>query len=149
MKRTLFVIFALFLCSIAFAQATGNPINGIVVCDADGKAVGRYIGETKDKYSVDFQDSYDIPKMGHHVEMFCAEKGQGIVYLTADGVVNVREKPTTDSNVVAKIKNEEGMMPETYQCLGFEDGWFKIKVDDNTVGYVRMDLARWDSVCSF
>ncbi len=149
MKKTLFIIFALLICTAVFAEGAGRPIYGIVVCNSDGEVVGRYEGETIDKYTVCVQDSYGIPKKGLHVEMFSAENGQGIVYLTASGVVNVREKPTTDSKVVTKIKREEGCMPDTYECLGFEDGWFKIKVDDKHTGYVRMDLADWDSMCTF
>lgn len=147
MKRYFLLIAALFVCVAAFADDT-KVLNDIVVVNKAGNVVGRYVGETADKYSISVQDTTQVAKTGLHVELYSAEKGQGIVYLTAEGVVNVREKPTTESKVVAKIQNEEGMVPETYECLGFEKGWFKIKVDGK-VGYVRMDLMAWDSMDTF
>ena len=134
------------MCVSVFADDQ-KVLNDIVVIDKTGNVVGRYVGETVDKYFISVQDTVPVAKSGLHVELYSAEKGHGIVFLTADGVVNVREKPSTDSKIVAKIQNGDGI-PETYKCLGLEKGWFKIKVDGK-IGYVRMDLMAWDSMDTF
>ncbi len=37
---------------------------------------------------------------------------------------------------------EEGEVPIMYDCLGKENGWYKINFDGQ-IGYVRQDLVEW------
>lgn len=130
---------------------------GKVVIDKDGN-VSRYLADTDDGYLVLTQDYGVVPREGARVEERSAEKGQGIVYLNEETkAANVRMSPTKKSKVLCVIKDEDGSLPTTYNCLGIaeqrlSDGsyklWFKIKVNGK-VGYVSHDLMYWDSICTF
>lgn len=130
---------------------------GKVVVDKDGNS-SRYLADTDDGYLVLVQDYGVVPREGARVEEYSAENGQGIVYLNEDTkAANVRMSPTKNSKVLCVIKDEEGELPNVYNCLGMaeqrlSDGtsklWFKIKVNGK-VGYVSRDLMRWDSICTF
>lgn len=113
-----------------------------VVVSDEGILVGTFLFTDGDRYIVEEQDYAEVPVAGHHVTTMSAEAGEGVVY-TFRTKVNVREFPTTNSAVVAVMPSvEEDMEPETFPCLGKEDGWFKISINDK-VGYVREDLVTW------
>ncbi len=120
-----------------------------VVVSGEGEVLGRLVKTNATTYSVCVQDDYDVPKAGNHVEVFSAEKGQGIVYRHPDrvGNINVRKGPSTKTAVIAKIPDFEDL-PEPYDCLGKVNGWYKINIDGKT-GYVRADLMVWDAICTF
>ena len=120
-----------------------------VVVSGEGEVLGRLVKTNATTYSVCVQDDYDVPKAGNHVEVFSAEKGQGIVYRHPDrvGNINVRKGPSTKTAVIAKIPDCEDL-PEPYDCLGKVNGWYKINIDGKT-GYVRADLMVWDAICTF
>ena len=120
-----------------------------VVVSGEGEVLGRLVKTNTTTYSVCVQDDYDVPKAGNHVEVFSAEKGQGIVYRHPDrvGNINVRKGPSTKTAVIAKIPDFEDL-PEPYDCLGKVNGWYKINIDGKT-GYVRADLMVWDAICTF
>lgn len=118
-----------------------------VVSD-EGILVGAYLFTDGDRYIVEIQDYAEVPVAGHHLVTFSAEAGEGVVY-TYRTKVNVRMSPTTNSAVVAVMPSvEEGMEPESFPCLGKEDGWFKISIHGK-VGYVREDLVTWSYVDLF
>lgn len=144
MKRMFFLLFNLLCCMMMSAQSMK------MVVDAKGEIVGRLVSINKTTYTVSVQDDYDVPKAGNHVETFSAAKGQGIVYRHPDrkGNINVRKGPSTKTTVIAKIPDDEGMLPDAYDCLGKVNGWYKIKIDDK-IGYVRGDLMSWDGMCTF
>ena len=120
-----------------------------VVVSGEGEVLGRLVKTNATTYSVCVQDDYDVPKAGNHVEVFSAEKGQGIVYRHPDrvGNINVRKGPSTKTAVIAKIPDCEDL-PEPYDCLGKVNGWYKINIDGK-IGYVRADLMVWDAICTF
>lgn len=120
-----------------------------VVVSGEGEVLGRWVKTNATTYSVCVQDDYDVPKAGNHVEVFSAEKGQGIVYRHPDrvGNINVRKGPSTKTAVIAKIPDFEDL-PEPYDCLGKVNGWYKINIDGK-IGYVRADLMVWDAICTF
>ena len=120
-----------------------------VVVDGKGEVVGRYVKTNATTYTVSVQDDYDVPKACNHVEVFSAEKGQGIVYRHPDrvGNLNVRKGPSTKTAVIAKIPDFDGV-PDVYDCLGKVKGWYKIRIDGK-IGYVRADLMEWDAMCTF
>ena len=120
-----------------------------MVVDSQGNVVGRYVKTNKSTHSITVQDIATVPKRGHKVVTYRAAKGQGVVFYdqTRTGSLNVRQRPTTNSPVVAQIPHPEGI-PDCYQCLGKTNGWYKLEVD-GVVGYVRGDLLEWDGMCTF
>lgn len=123
-----------------------------VVIDKDGNAY-HYLADTDDGYFILGQDYAVIPKNGARVETLKAEKGQGFLHLNDHTkAANVRVYASTKNPVMCVIKNTEGMMPETYRCLGLvkeylPNGdfkqWFRILVNGKP-GYVSRDLMIWD-----
>ncbi|MBQ6204972.1 MAG: SH3 domain-containing protein [Prevotella sp.] len=141
----------MFRISLLFAallmSAGMNAQSMKMVVDDKGEVVGRLVKINATTYTVSVQDDYDVPKDGNKVVTFQADKGQGIVYPKNNGNINVRKSPTVKSAVVAKIPYFEDL-PDAYDCLGKENGWYKIKIDDK-IGYVRADFMEWDGMCSF
>lgn len=123
-----------------------------MVVDTEGKVVGRYVRTNATTYTIGVQDDVEIPKEGHRIVTYSAENGQGFIYRdqSRQGNINVRQKPTTQSAIVAKIPDNsiDGCVPDTYPCLGKVNGWYKISIDGK-VGYVRGDLVEWDGMVTF
>lgn len=143
MKRCL-VLAILILCSL-FASAQSMK----VVVDSRGEVVGQYLSTKGKYYVVLVQDTCTVPIAGHRVVTFSAVNGQGVVYRKFErtGNINVRKGPGTDYPVIAKIKDygfPDGY-PDTFDCLGKIDGWFKIRINGK-VGYVREDMAEWSAL---
>jgi len=114
-----------------------------LVFDAQDILEGKLLFTDGDVYVVKMTDYVEVPVEGRHLVTYSADDGQGFVY-THRSKVNVREAPDTDSSKVAKLPTcPEGEIPQTFPCLGFEFGWYKIRIDDK-VGYVRGDLVTWD-----
>ena len=123
-----------------------------MVVDKNGEVVGRYVKTNTTTYGVAVQDDAEVPLKGHRVVTFSAKNGQGIVYRdqSRTGNINVRKRPSTKAPVIAKIADNtiSGCVPDCYDCLGKENGWYKIRIDGK-VGYVRSDLVVWDGMCTF
>ena len=132
------------LCCLAMSAQSMK-----MVVDSQGKVVGRYVRTNANTYTVSIQDDCEVPKQGKRVVTFSASKGQGIVYRNQHrkGNINVRKGPSTNAAVVAKIPEFDGV-PDTYPCLGMENGWYKIRIKGK-VGYVRKDMAEWDGMSTF
>ena len=143
MKRMM-LIFATLLMWIGV-----NAQSMKMVVDSEGEVVGRLVKINATTYTVSTQEDTDVPKAGHRVVVYSAEKGQGIVYRNFDrkGNINVRKGPSTKTAVIAKIPDCEDL-PDPYDCLGKVKGWYKIKIDGK-IGYVRADLMSWDGICTF
>lgn len=143
MKKWILAAVMMMACCYLSAQSMKVVVSG------EGEVLGRLVKTNATTYSVCVQDDYDVPKAGNHVEVFSAEKGQGIVYRHPDrvGNINVRKGPSTKTAVIAKIPDFEDL-PEPYDCLGKVNGWYKINIDGK-IGYVRADLMVWDAICTF
>ena len=144
MKKAFFLFASMLCCMMVSAQSMK------MVVDSKGEVVGRHVRTNATTYTVSVQDDYDVPKTGNRVVTFSAEKGQGIVYRHRDrkGNINVRKGPSTKTAVIAKIPDDEGMLPDPFDCLGKGKGWYKIEIDGK-IGYVRGDLMSWDGMCTF
>ena len=142
MKKRLLLSFMMGFSLCAFSQSMK------MVVDANGNIVGRYVSTNADTYTVDVQDTYDVPKEGNKIVTFSAENGDGVIWCKNFGKVNVRSVPSTNGKIVGKMIYEEGDVPESYPCLGKEKGWYKTKINGK-IGYVRADLAEWDGMDSF
>ena len=134
---------------LAIACASANAQSRKMVVDSHGNAVGRYVKTNKTTYTIDIQDTATVPKKGHKVVTFYAAKGQGIVFRdqSRTGNINVRKGPSTNTAVIAKIPENDGV-PDVFDCLGKTNGWYKISINGK-VGYVRADLMEWDGMCTF
>lgn len=142
MKKFL-TISAAFLLSIgAYAQSAK------VIVDSRGNVVGSYVRSTANSYVGSAQDDFTVPKTGYKVVTYSAESGQGVLTCKNPGVVNVRSIPSTSGDIVARMVYEEGNLPDCYDCLGKQNGWYKVRVG-NRVGYVRQDLVTWDPFCEY
>lgn len=127
-----------------------NAQSGKVVIDSHGNVEGRYVRTNKHTYTVNVQDFVDVPKRGRRVVTYSAVNGQGVVYYNQErtGNLNVRQRPTKQSPVIAQIPEPGDYVPDCFPCLGKVNGWYKVNVDGQ-VGYVRQDLLDWDSICTF
>ena len=143
MKRMMLIFATLLMWTGVNAQSMK------MVVDSEGEVVGRLVKINATTYTVSTQEDTDVPKAGHRVVVYSAEKGQGIVYRNFDrkGNINVRKGPSTKTAVIAKIPDCEDL-PDPYDCLGKVKGWYKIKIDGK-IGYVRADLMSWDGICTF
>ena len=144
MKKMVLLAFGLLLCIGMDAQSMR------MVVDSNGDIVGRLVRINASTYTVDVQDTYDVPKAGNRVVTFKAENGQGIVYRKGErsGNINVRKGPSIKTAVVGKITEPDGV-PDTFPCLGKKNGWYKIRLENGTIGYVREDMVNWDGMSSF
>ena len=119
-----------------------------LVFDEQNNLEGKLLFTDGDIHVVEMTGYGEVPVKGRHLVTYSADEGQGILY-THRSKVNVREAPNTDSPVVAKIPScPEGEMPQAFPCLGWDFGWYKIKISDK-VGYVRGDLVTWDCTDDF
>lgn len=143
MKKFFILLFAVAVATAAFAQSAK------VVVNSKGEAVGLYVRTNATTFTVEVQDDFDVPKAGHKVVVFSAENGQGILTCKNPGSVNIRSTPSTSGAKVGALHCEEGDMPETAQCLGLSNGWYRIKTYNGIVGYVRQDLVDWSAIEAF
>ena len=142
-QKLLFLLLLALVCSVANAQSMK------MVVDSRGNAVGRYVKTNQTTYTIETQGTGTVPKKGHRVVTFSAANGQGVVFRDQirTGNINVRKGPSTNTAVVAKIPENDGV-PDTFPCLGKVNGWYKIRINGK-VGYVREDLAEWDGMDTF
>ncbi len=143
---------AALICASTFVSCkNGNKGNAeftMKVVVKDGDCLGRFVEEKRDAYVVSAQDDFEVGKTGAHVEVWKASDGKGVVYLKDFGKQKVYASPDSDSKVIGRIEYEEGYVPDTYPCLGLENGWFKIRFDDKS-GYIKASLTDWDAIDSF
>ena len=128
------------------AETANNYEANVVV--KDGEYQGILIEEKADTYIVSVQDDIEIPKTGANVEVWKASDGKGVVYLKDFGKMNIYASPDADSEVIGTTTYEEGELPETFQCLGLENGWFEIQFADRQ-GYIQTSKVDWTALDTF
>lgn len=145
MKAKLLLLFALIGMSTSIMAQSMK-----MIVTNNGQVVARYTRTVNNQYEGMVQDVCYYPMHGHKIVTFSAANGQGIVYRNQSrtGNINVRQAPNVKAAVVAKIADSRGMVPDTYPCLGKENGWYKIRINGK-VGYVREDMAYWDGMDTF
>lgn len=126
----------------------------LVVVDAAGVEAGRYVGETRDSFLMLAQDYGLIPRAGHRMVEYSAEKGQGWLVVSDGKGADMHMHPRIGSKVIAKLKDVVGDIPEAYPCLGFysvkgADGlysqWYKLRAGKKE-GYVKADEMTWSAI---
>ncbi len=146
MKRLFLSMMFVITCITASAQWEHDRLT-VVVSD-DGTLVGRFERETDSTYIANPLDwEVEVSKVGYKKEVWSPEKGKGLV-VRKDGVkgnINVRKGPSTNTPVVAKITEADGLKDypdNAFDCVGKSGNWYKIKIKGK-VGYVREDLVEW------
>lgn len=119
----------------------------VVVNNKTLNCEGRLLRVNADTYTIEVQDEGEIPRKGNTIVIYRAKDGDGSLYSAMHKVVNIRKEPTTSSPKVGQI-TYEGDLPECFECLGLQNGWFHVNYF-GTEGYVRVDLIDWDSICTF
>ena len=134
----------------AEATAQAEPANNYEanVVVKDGICQGVLIEEKADTYIVSVQDDIEIPKEGASVELWKAADGKGVVFLKDWGSESIYASPDASSEVIGTTTYEEGELPETYKCLGLENGWFKIQFADSQ-GYIQTSKVDWTAINTF
>ena len=120
-----------------------SPQKKVII--SDGGMVARYLTEDEDNYIGEIQDSVWIPKSHAMVETWYASDGRGIVYLNEAGEMPAYAAPDSLSEVVGELQFEYGYCPDSYDVVGYRDGWFAIDMSGN-VGYVREEYVYWDAI---
>lgn len=142
MRRLLVLLISLAVGAVAFSQSMK------MVVDSAGNVLGRYVSTNDSTYTVGVQDYGEVPKAGNRVVTFRAVDGQGIIWNKTHGRINVRSIPSTRGKIVGQISYDEEIVPDTYNCLGKVNGWYKIGFN-GSVGFVRADLCGWDGMDTF
>ena len=110
--------------------------------------LGKLVQTTDDCYIVEIQDYVSVPKEGVHIERWTAADGKGVVFLKQCGQAPVHSGPDAHSSVIGTAVYEQGCCPDSYKCLGYKNGWFRISFDSRT-GYIAEDFVLWDFVDRF
>ncbi|MCH5219434.1 MAG: SH3 domain-containing protein [Muribaculaceae bacterium] len=120
-----------------------SPHSCTVVVDSDGEIVGEYVSTNASTYTVFSQDSGEVPINGHHLVTISAEDGQG--YLDYDKNIIVRREPSESSKPVGQIEYWPGYINESIPCLGYDKGWYMVKVNGK-IGYIHEDDVEWSAL---
>lgn len=129
-------------------DSRSNATQMKVVILPDG-TVARYVSEDEDTYTVNIQDSFTVKKEDTSVEIWSAKEGKGIVYMKTPGMVQVLYEPDPTAGVKCDIIYEEGMCPDTYKCMGLDDGWYEISLGEGGSGFIQAHLMNWDAIDTF
>lgn len=110
--------------------------------------VARVAGEDDGAYICAVQDTFSVPKTEARTELWSAADGKGIVFLKHPGSLPAYSEPDPSSGIVMDLTWEEGRVPDTYPCLGLDDGWFRIDAG-GTQACIRAEHVCWDSMDTF
>ena len=108
-----------------------------------GELQGQLIKIYEDSYLLEVQDTVRIPREDIDIELWSAFDGKGVVCPADPGEYPVYAMKDCDSSPAGTIVYESGYVPDTFKCLGYAPGWFKIDFGGQT-GYVREEHFRWD-----
>ncbi len=143
MKHKTILSLSLFmLASMSSMDACAQ--SAVAIVDEEGMPCALFVKETRTQLLGQCcEHTWFNKKDGFKTKWLYAEKGEGLLAPTCQGVLNIREKPTTDSKVVAKWIIPDGEVPDFYDCMGKEGNWYKVRTYDYVDGYVRSDLVEW------
>lgn len=128
---------------LAWDLRDASPQEKVII--SEGGVEARYLEEDEDNYIGEIQDSVWVPKSHAMVETWYASDGKGIVYLKKEGTMPAYAEPDSASQIVGNLVFEYGYCPDTYDCLGYKDGWFKIRIS-GTEGYINEEYVCWDAI---
>ena len=111
---------------------------GQIVGKLYNNSAAEIIGQTGDWYLIKSGDvtgyvSKDYFVTGAQAEELAAEVGDDVATVNTETLM-VRKKASTDSDVIALVGDSQQL-----QVIDQEDGWVKVAVDNDVVGYVSSD----------
>lgn len=135
------ILFLLFFITVCNAQS-------MKVVKSNGEIIGRYTGETDTQYIVETQETFNFPKDKATIELWKASDGKGVIFLKNFGKIAAYVMPDIKSKSLGFMVYEEGMVPETYKCLGYSKGWYCLNLDGKKA-YVEGKYVTWDAIDTF
>lgn len=113
---------------------------GQIVGKLYNNSAAEIIGQTGDWYLIKSGDvtgyvSKDYFVTGAQAEELAAEVGDDVATVNTETLM-VRKKASTDSDVIALVGDSQQL-----QVIDQEDGWVKVAVDNDVVGYVSSDYV--------
>lgn len=113
---------------------------GQIVGKLYNNSAAEIIGQTGDWYLIKSGDvtgyvSKDYFVTGAQAEELAAEVGDDVATVNTETLM-VRKKASTDSDIIALVGDSQQL-----QVIDQEDGWVKVAVDNDVVGYVSSDYV--------
>lgn len=113
---------------------------GQIVGKLYNNSAAEIIGQTGDWYLIKSGDvtgyvNKDYFVTGAQAEELAAEVGDDVATVNTETLM-VRKKASTDSDVIALVGDSQQL-----QVIDQEDGWVKVAVDNDVVGYVSSDYV--------
>ena len=116
---------------------------GCFVAMEGDELLGQLLRTFDDSYEIEAQDVAVCPKDGISIEYWSAWDGKGVVFLKNPGSASVHSDADAGCEVIGEILYDEGYCPESYPCLGYKPGWFKVEFCGSE-GFVSESLCTWD-----
>ena len=116
---------------------------GCYVALEEGEVLGQLVRTLDEGYEIEAQDVAVRPKEGICIEFWSAWDGKGVVFLQEPGTAPVHADADAGSEVIGTVVYEEGYCPDSYPCLGYTPGWFKIE-SGASEGFVPEAVCSWD-----
>lgn len=113
---------------------------GQIVGKLYNNSAAEIIGQTGDWYLIKSGDvtgyvNKDYFVTGTQAEELAAEVGDDVATVNTETLM-VRKKASTDSDIIALVGDSQQL-----QVIDQEDGWVKVAVDNDVVGYVSSDYV--------
>ena len=113
---------------------------GQIVGKLYNNSAAEIIGQTGDWYLIKSGDvtgyvNKDYFVTGAQAEELAADVGDDVATVITENLM-VRKKASTDSDVIALVGDSQQL-----QVIDQEDGWVKVAVDNDVVGYVSSDYV--------
>ena len=113
---------------------------GQIVGKLYNNSAAEIIGQTGDWYLIKSGDvtgyvNKDYFVTGAQAEELAAEVGDDVATVNTETLM-VRKKASTDSDIIARVGDSQQL-----QVIDQEDGWVKVAVDNDVVGYVSSDYV--------
>lgn len=113
---------------------------GQIVGKLYNNSAAEIIGQTGDWYLIKSGDvtgyvNKDYFVTGAQAEELAAEVGDDVATVNTETLM-VRKKASTDSDIIALVGDSQQL-----QVIDQEDGWVKVAVDNDVVGYVSSDYV--------
>lgn len=111
------------------------PAGKYPICSAQGKNYIIAIG----------QEEETLPANACKIVTWTAADGHGYISLKSSvhNPINVRKSASKSSSVITKLTpDEDGCIPEAYECLGKQGDWYKLRANGK-VGYILSRYVDW------
>ena len=119
--------------STGFVSGQYADTEGASVLKADLEEPAEMLAEGDSDADLEVLGETDLSSGGEGSSL-----GKMVIIKTEDGsMVNIRQNPTTQSEEIGKAKDGE-----TFEFVSMNSGWYEVKLDDNSTGFVSADYAQ-------